>query len=225
MIPVGAQAPSSDTALEASLLFLARETGGKAMLNSNRLRALERAADDTRSYYWLGFTSDRRANNQRHRVRLETRDSSLKVRTRKDFVDFSRSVEIEMMVEGALLFQEKDDPSDFDVLIGEARRLERRKMEVPLQLEIPVEELTHLFYDGNYLANMTVTVAVKDKRDTLSTVQTLPFQASNPSRPEVGDVATYEMDIQLWREPHDLVVMVQDIATGNVLSSTVRVRP
>ena len=225
LAPVGVPGPSSDSTLEASLLFLARETGGKAMLNSNRLRALDRAVEDTRSYYWLGFTSDRRANNQRHRVRLEARDASLKVRTRRDFVDFSRDIEIEMMVEGALLFQEPDDESDFDILIGETRRVERKKMEVPIRLAIPVEELTHLFYDGNYLANMTVTIAVKDKRDTLSTVQTMPFQASNSNRPEVGDFATYEMDVQLWREPHDLVVMVQDIATGNVLSSTVRILP
>lgn len=225
LAPDGAASPSSDSTLEASLLFLARETGGKAMLNSNRLRALDRAAADTRSYYWLGFTSDRRANNRRHRVRLETRDPQFKVRTRKDFVDFSRGIEIEMMVEGALLFQEPADESDFDIIIGETKRIERKKMEVPIRLAIPVEELTHLFYEGNYLANMTVTVAVKDKRHTLSTVQTMPFQASNPSLPAVGEFATYDMDLQLWREPHDLVVMVQDIASGAVLSSTVRVLP
>jgi VWFA-related protein len=225
LTPDAALRPSSDSTLEASLLFLADETGGKAMLNSNRLQALDRVVEDTSSYYWLGFTSDRRANNQRHRVQLEARNPDYRVRTRKDYVDFSRNVEIEMMVEGALLFQEEEDPSDFSIVIGETRRIERKKMEVPIRLDIPVEELTHLFYEGSYLANMTVTVAVKDKRDTLSTVQTMPFQASNASLPEVGQFATYEMDLQLWREPHDLVVMVQDIATGTVLSSTVRIVP
>jgi VWFA-related protein len=223
--PDGVLPLSSDNVIEASLLFLAKETGGKAMLNSNRLSALERTAEDTSSYYWLGFTSDRRANNLRHRVQLEARNPELRVRTRRDFVDFSRDIEIEMMVEGALLFQEQTDQSDFDVRVGEAKRLERKKMEVPIELEIPVERLTHLFYEGSYLANMTVTLAVKDKRNTLSQVQTLPFQTSNPNRPAVGDVATYKMDVQLWREPHDLVVMVQDIATGTVMSSTVRVLP
>ncbi len=216
---------SSESGLEASLLFLARETGGKAMLNSNRLAALERAVEDTSSYYWLGFTSDRRANNQRHSVRLEPRRPGLKVRTRKDYVDFSRQVEVEMMVEGALLFQEEDARDDFDVLVGEMTRVDRKKMAVPIQLAIPVEELTHLYYGGEYLARMTVTVAVKDKRDTLSSVVTLPFQTASAKRPVVGDVATYELDVELWREPHDLVVMVQDLATGTVLSSTVRVQP
>ena len=220
-----AQQASSESNSEASLLFLARETGGKAMLNSNRLAALERTVDDTSSYYWLGFTSDRRANNQRHSVQLVARRPGLKVRTRRDYVDFSRQVEVEMMVEGALLFQEDDARDDFDILIGATTRVDRKKMAVPIQLAIPVEELTHLFYGGEYLARMTVTVAVKDKRDTLSSVVTLPFQAASSKPPEVGDVTTYEMAVELWREPHDLVVMVQDLATGTVLSSTVQVRP
>ncbi len=217
--------PSAESSVEASLLFLAAETGGKAMLNRNRLLALERAAADTSSYYWLGFTADRRADNRRHAVRLESRHPGLEVRTRKDYVDFSRQVEVEMMVEGALLFREQAAASDFDVRVGAARRLARKKMEVPIQLEIPLERLTHLYYGGEYLANMTVTLAVKDKRDTLSSVVTVPFQSSQPQRPGTGEIVTYEMDVELWREPHDLVVMVQDVATGTVLSSSVRVQP
>ncbi len=221
--PVGRA--SGESSVEASLMFLAAETGGKAMLNSNRMVALERTVADTSSYYWLGFTSDRRADNRRHRVRLEARRSGLKVRTRKDYVDFSRQVEVEMMVEGALLFQEQTEQSDFDILVGEARRLERKKVEVPIQLAIPVEQLTHLYYGGEYRARMTVTIAVKDRRNTLSTVATMPFQTSHEERPQSGDLITYDMDVQLWREPHDLVVMVQDLATGTVLSSSVEVRP
>ncbi len=216
---------ASESGVEASLLFLARETGGKAMLNSNRLTALERTAEDTRSYYWLGFTSDRRANNQRHRVQIEARRPDLKVRTRKDYVDFSRQVEVEMMVEGALLFQADEDGDDFDVRLGDPTQIARKKMEIPIQLAIPTDELTHLYYGGEYLARMTVTLAVKDRRNTLSSVVTLPFEARRSDRPATGDVTTYDVDVELWRERHDLVVMVQDLATGTVLTSSVEVRP
>ncbi len=223
--PEGAIGPPGESNLEATLRFLAAETGGKAMLNSNRLTALERALDDTGSYYWLGFTSNRRADNRRHRIRLEAREPGFKVRTRSDYVDFSRQVEVEMMVEGALLFQAEVEHSDFDIRVGDPKRLERRKMEVPIQLAIPTAALTHLYNGGEYVAMMTVTLAVKDKRDTLSNVATMPFQTSRREPPGVEDLVTYDMNVELWREPHDLVVMVQDLATGNVLSSSVRVRP
>lgn len=216
---------SAESIAEATLLFLARETGGKAMLNSNNVRALERAAEDTRSYYWLGFTADRRADNRRHDVRLEARDPALRVRSRRGFVDFSRGLEVSMMVEGALLFDTQRSGEDFDIHIGEPRRLERRKMEVPVELRIPVGDLTHLYHRGSYEARMSVTLAVKDRRDTLSAVRTFPFENRSPQLPAPGAVATYELDVELWREQHELVVMVQDLATGSVLSSSTRIEP
>src|SRR6185295_17302336 len=39
-----------------SLQFIAKQTGGTALLNGENVQALSRASGDTRSYYWLGFT-------------------------------------------------------------------------------------------------------------------------------------------------------------------------
>ena len=42
--------------IEATLKYLAQETGGKPLLNGNRTLALSTAREDTRSFYWLGFS-------------------------------------------------------------------------------------------------------------------------------------------------------------------------
>jgi VWFA-related protein len=76
-----------------SLELLARATGGKAILNSARLTAFERATDDTRSYYRLGFSPTWRADDRRHAIRVEVRRPGLQVRARTSYTDLSTAAE------------------------------------------------------------------------------------------------------------------------------------
>ncbi len=68
---------------------LARETGGKASLNGLREAALERTLDDTQAYYWLGFSPTWNADGKKHDIRLEVRNSGLRVRARRSYSDLS----------------------------------------------------------------------------------------------------------------------------------------
>jgi VWFA-related protein len=68
---------------------LARETGGKASLNGLRETALGRALEDTKSYYWLGFSPTWNADGKKHDIRLEVRRSGLRVRARRSYSDLS----------------------------------------------------------------------------------------------------------------------------------------
>ncbi len=72
--------------------FLAEITGGRAILNSARLTALERVVEDTSSYYWLGFTPQWKGDDRHHRIEVKAR-KGLKIRYRKGFSDFSRATE------------------------------------------------------------------------------------------------------------------------------------
>jgi VWFA-related protein len=76
-----------------TLELLARATGGKAILHSARLTALERADDDTRSYYRLGFSPTWKADDREHQIQVEVRGTGLSVRARKSYVDLSTAAE------------------------------------------------------------------------------------------------------------------------------------
>lgn len=69
---------------EDMLRSLAEATGGQPALNANRLAALERAEEDTRSYYLLSFSP---AGDGEHRVEVEIRRPGLDVRARHGFSD------------------------------------------------------------------------------------------------------------------------------------------
>jgi VWFA-related protein len=76
-----------------TLELLARATGGKAIVHSARLTALARAADDTRSYYRLGFSPNWRADDRQHPIRVEVRRPGLAVRARESYTDLSPTAE------------------------------------------------------------------------------------------------------------------------------------
>ncbi|HEY9421928.1 MAG TPA: VWA domain-containing protein, partial [Thermoanaerobaculia bacterium] len=59
--------------VEGTLDFIAEETGGRSLVNSNRAIALERANSDTRSYYLLGFSPDWKRNDKSHAMKVEVR--------------------------------------------------------------------------------------------------------------------------------------------------------
>jgi VWFA-related protein len=75
--------------VEYGFEVMARETGGKALLDGKRESAFERTLDDTSSYYWLGFSPTWKADGRRHDIRLEVRGSGLKVRARRGYSDLS----------------------------------------------------------------------------------------------------------------------------------------
>jgi VWFA-related protein len=103
LYPVDVPALERERAPEDTLLALAEATGGRAALNSNRLDALERAEEDTRSYYLLGFSPAWKADDRDHRIELEIRRPGLDVRARHGFPDLSPATLAGMETEDLLL--------------------------------------------------------------------------------------------------------------------------
>ncbi len=226
---VGAGFGSSERSEEAVLLELARRTGGRALLNDLRSRALEEAVADTRSYYWIGFTAVVRADDRRHGVEIDVLEPGLEVRARREFVDLSRFAETKMLVEGGLLLAGGDRASELSIEVGEPRPASRRQMTLPVTIGIPSRRITMVPVGGKLLANVEISLGVRDRRDTLSDVVTLPAKLAAPLfapvYPEDTSFIYYEMKVTLRREQHDLIVTVRDVPTGNVLSTRVEVRP
>ncbi len=208
--------------VHGTLLRLAEETGGEAMIDTARLAALDRVVDDTRSYYWLGFTPDWQGDDKGHKIDLEVLRPGLKVRSRQGFNDLSRSTEVSFMVESALLFDNLPGARPLEVRLGEPGKGKQPK--VPIEVVIPMDAITMLPERDHYVARLELRVAALDKSGDENEIAAIPVVLEGPEPPP-GSHATYETAIKLRREPHDLVIALYDPLSDTLLAAKKRFEP
>lgn len=208
-----------------TLQLLAEGTGGRAILNSNRERALETVVEDTRSYYWLGFQSQRAGDDQRHDLEVRVKRPGLRVRTREDYFDFSRQSEVTLVVESALYFGTPPSELPLDVQLSRPKRSGLRSMTTTMDVLIPVDELTLLPGPDGWVGRVELRVAVLDRNGATTDTPVLPLTLRLAEKPEAGTRLGYSTDLKLRRIPQTLVVAVYDVPSGGILSSSLEVAP
>ena len=202
-----------ERSVHQAMEYMAEETGGKAVLNSARLNAFERVTADTRTYYWLGFTPEWRADGKRHDIRVEVRRPGTRVRSRAGFSDFSRETQAGLQAESLLLFGGDPGSETIRVQAGEPRRAGLWKVELPVTLEIPASALTPLPVEGGYEVQALLSMGSLDKGDGRARLQTLPLRLTLSAAPGPGTFARYETTLKLPRGMQRVVFSVED-ATG-----------
>lgn len=208
-----------------TLTWIARETGGKALINAARENALEAVVADTRSFYWLGFSPQRGWDDRRHDVQVEVRERSFKVRARNDFLDSSQQHEVAMALESTLLFGNPAGVESLVVEIGDSKRSGRKRMQVPISILIPLSEVTFLPDGGEYVAGLELRIAVRDEGGRRAEIPTVPVEVRLDAPPKPGAVGRYGTTLTLRRLEHEAVLGVFDPASGRILSASIEISP
>lgn len=208
----------------ATLSRLAVETGGKAMLGEARIGAFETVVEDTRSYYWLGFTPSWQGDDETHKIKLTVNRPGLEVRHREGFQDLSRSKEIGFMVESALYFGDLPGAQPLGIKLGPIPK-KGRKVEVSAELRIPMDEVTMLPFDGRFVAELELRIGALNAAGERNEISVVPVVLSGDRLPPEGAYATYELSIKVKREPQDLVFALHDPAGDTILAGSVRFAP
>lgn len=210
---------------EASLRFVAEETGGKALINAQRTAAFEEVAQDTRTYYWLGFESERRSDNDKRDIRVEVDRPRVKVRARDSIQDLSRQEEVSLAVESALLFGSPPGFDQLPVITGELEHQGRRFMLLPLAIAIPVDDITLVPQGDEYVTQLELRVAAVSETGDQSDIPVVPLTFRLEEKPEEGKFLPYQTKVKLRREPQKVVVSLYDTLGSNLYSNVVQVDP
>ena len=210
----------------AAFEFLARETGGLAMINAARDTALANAAADTRSYYWLGFEPARDQNDELHDidVRLVGR-RDFRVRSRRNYMDLSRSTELTMLVEGNLLFGGTPGAEALDVRFGASRKARFRKIFVPMEVTIPLDDLTFLPVGEQWMNELEFRVTLIDEHGARSETPVSKIPILGSETPPPGETFVYETDLLMRKRTHRYVAAVYDPLSGAILSASGELAP
>ncbi len=212
--------------LHGTLEQLARSTGGLPMINAQRDVALARTYEDTRSWYWLGFQSQRREDGAFHNVavRLVGRPD-LRVRSREGYVDMSRDREIALAVEAALLFPEPPEARTLAASLSTPVRAGRGRMSVHAEVAIPLDEIHLLPVGGMWRNELEFRAIAMDADGNRSEMAAETISIAGPRKPQPGQTFFYETDLQLRRREHSYVLAISDPLTGTILTSSGEIRP
>jgi hypothetical protein len=194
------------------------------LLNSNRMLALASASDDTRSFYWLGFSPNWQRNDKTHNVKLEARQSGLRVRTRSSYLDLSRKTEVTMKVESALLLGNPPDALQMPLKAGEAVRSKRGEVEIPLTLGLPVDVMTVLPDGKKFAAQLELRFAASDSQGNTADIPVLPVSLSSDHPPVAGKFVRYETKVRLRGKADHLVVALYDPLSGKIATAETDVK-
>ncbi len=216
---------SAEQEVHGSLNYLARRTGGMAMIDSNRGKALGQAASDTRSYYWLGFSPQRQRDDKPHRIKVEARRPGLRVRSRAGFLDFSRQAEVSAQIESTLLFGSAPPQGVLPVQLGAAKKAGGGRMEVPITVAIPVASITVLPIGDRFVAELELRVAALDEDGNTSDIPVIPLKLESDKQPAAGGMIRYDTSVKLRRKKQDLVVSIFDPASGHLLANRLELSP
>ncbi len=208
--------------IEGMVTFLAKETGGRPLLNSLRDKALDIAEEDTRSYYWLGFTPTWERNDRPHKVDVDVKRPGLTVRSRNSFLDQSKQASVSMMMESALLFGNLPDAIQMPVKLGAVTK-KKAGVEIPITLALPVAAFTAVPVGGKYHAKLELRVAATDDQGNRSEIPVIPLDLASDKEPKAGGYVKYETKVTIQGKPKHLVLATYDPLSGKVATSEVDV--
>ncbi len=229
---------------EDSLHYLAEETGGRAILAGAKLTAFSRVIEDTRSYYWLGFTPTWQGDGGEHRLEVDVgagtgdapvRVRGLKARTRRGFSDLSRRSEVSMWIESAHLFDTPlPDSIELTVEIGEPLPAGLGKILLPVSLSVPLDQATvrpRAPFEGQepgahgFVAGLELRVAATDTDGSSADLPVSMVEIGTDGPPRPGQIGVYETRLKLRRKPHRLLITLHDPLTGKVWARRVDFEP
>lgn len=207
--------------LQASLQMLAEQTGGKAIINQNRVeKALEQVATDFRTFYSIGYSPGHSGDGRYYdlEVRLKDRSKGYQVRHREGYRDKPASAQMTEGVLAALSFPHHSNPLDLDLSFGEGLRRDDGHFLVPVSLEIPIRALTLVPRGDVYEANAMLYLAARDERGWVSEVQqtALPIQVARDDLEAALERSfVYTVQILLRSGEQKVAVGVRDEITAN----------
>ena len=205
---------------QGSLVFSAEETGGRLLRPG--AAHLQRIAADTRSYYWLGFTSSS-SDNRRRNLKVKILRGGLELRSRSSFVPMSRPVRAAMAIEGALLTgKEIPGAGALDVEVGTPEERGLFTVSVPLALRLPAESITLLPQEGRYVARVEIWMTAIDESGRRSDLTVIPAELALEQVPTPGQKVVHRTSIVLRRTKQEVLVAVTDAASGETFSSRIR---
>jgi len=214
-----------------SLRYLADETGGIAIINTNDIAPkLDLIAQDMYTYYSVGYPIQATGHDKVHRVKVKLRDdpafADYELRYRPRFVEKSLETKVQDRVVSSLVFEIDENPMDLEVETGIPATASENRWLLPAHLSFPIKNVALLPEGEDFVARIVFFVAARDadgkKSDLVRQVHEIRIPASEY---EVAKEQRYGIDTNLLMEAgrYTVSIALLDPLTRQVSYKTVSV--
>ncbi len=147
-----------------SLRFIASNTGGQAIVNTNDFsKAFKRISTDLFTYYSLGYALNVSGGDKVHRIKVELPNHpEYTIRYRRRFVEKSLETQVQDKVVTSLMFPVKQNPLDITVTTGTPAPASKQRWNLPIQIAFPLKQLALLPEGDDYVGRAVLFVAARD---------------------------------------------------------------
>lgn len=218
--------------IQSSIRFMAEETGGFSIINTNNFTPLlDRMAEDFTNYYSLGFQPNTSGVVGRYhtiKVQLKNKMKGVNLRFREGYRDRPVSTRMADSALAALNFGYARNPLEVEVTSGRQERQENGQYLVPVMVKIPLGKVVFLPTEGVHRARLRLYIAAKDTEGGIADVQEVPMPIDIPSAEiEQAKQQLYSYKIQMLMRsgPQVVSIGVRDEigATASVATHALRV--
>ncbi len=202
--------------LQSTLRFLADQTGGLAIVNSNDVGpGLERIAGDFDSYYSLGYTPAHAGDNRFHDIKVKVDRKGLNVRHREGYRDKGLHARMAESTVASLMYGMEKNPLNVAFRVGSGNKDEEGKhFLVPIEVDIPIASIVLVPREAFHEGRLRLFFSAIDEDGDMAEVSEVPIDIRIPSeRLEEAREQPYRFQVSLRMRAggHRLAVGVRDL--------------
>jgi VWFA-related protein len=181
-----------------SLQIMADMTGGVASLNTNNFAdAFKKISDDLDTYYSLGYRAGTERVDRQRNIQVRMKNRAFTARARQTFVEKSSFADMSDRVIANLLYRSK--ANDLKIVAKINTPIPADDLyKVPIDVHIPMDNLTLLPQGETLAGGFTIYVVVGNKDGDMSDVQhqqhTIRIPAADVNKAK-GKYYTYTLDL------------------------------
>jgi len=167
-----------------SLVYMADQTGGLAVINANNVGpGLERIGDDIETYYSLGYRLIPTGEDRMHRIEVKLKGKQgYKLNYQKSFIEKSLPTRVADQVVSGLAFDLEDNPLAIEVSTGEPAPAMAERWTLPVSVLVPMDKIA-LIPDGEDLIGwLMVYFAARDSEGMQSDLQRIEHAIRIPAK-------------------------------------------
>jgi len=214
---------------QAGLTTLATDTGGRSLVNSNRIEPLiDQFAQDFATSYSLGFSPSGPPDGREHRIVVKVKRDGVRVRSRDSFFDRPNDERRSDRLVAALRFGGAgENPLAVQIEVAPTKPIDKELVELPIRLLIPAANL--VFQPGDDAeARLEIGLAVSDDRGRTAPVvkRYVGVKRSQLTGELLTAIVRVPLDLKLRKGPTNLAILVRDSVGDNesLLSRSIDLR-